>query len=565
MNNEKLNEILQSLLQANRENEVIEFKEAQNSYDFDKLGMYFSALCNEANLKAKEHAWLIFGVADKGKTVVGSRYRHDSRPHLDSLKKEIADKTTNRITLIEIYELTLPEGRVVMFQIPAAPAGMPVAWNGHYYGRDGESLGPLNLEEIERIRKQVAYFDWSAATVEGAKLEDLDQDAIKLARANFAKKNPRLAENINEWSDEMFLKKTKLSVGGKLTRTAILLLGLPESDHFIQPAQARITWQLRDAQGTNRDYEHFGCPFILAIDQVYVKIRNLKYRYVKVDSLFPEEVNQYDPSSIREALNNCIAHQDYIKAERINVVEYENDRLLFSNAGEFLPGSVETVLSSDEPPRFYRNSHLAQAMVSFNMIDTVGSGIKQMFLKQKERFFPMPDYDLSNGMVKAVLIGKVLDIEYAKVLARNPSLTLEEIIMLDSVQKKKTITDGEAQILRAKGLIEGKKPNYIISANVAKTTGQVAAYLNLKGEDTAYCTQKLLELIRMNRTGTDKKEIRALLRNKLPEQLTQKQRDYRISYFLKKLKEEGLIENKGSDKNPNWVPKDVEEITKSSK
>lgn len=149
--------------------------------------MYFSALSNEANLKGKEYAWLIFGVADKGKIIVGSNYRSGNRPHLDSLK-EIADKTSNRITFIEIYELLKKDGRVLMFQVPAAPAGIPVAWDGHYYGRDGESIGPLNLEEIERIRKQVAYFDWSASTVEGAVLSDLDRDAIKVARINFAKK-----------------------------------------------------------------------------------------------------------------------------------------------------------------------------------------------------------------------------------------------------------------------------------------------------------------------------------------------------------------------------------------
>lgn len=237
------------------------------------------------------------------------------------------------------------------------------------------------------------------------------------------------------------------------------------------------------------------------------------------------------------------------------MVEYEDGKLIFSNAGEFLPGSVSTILESDEPPRFYRNSHLAQAMVSFNMIDTVGSGIKSIFLQQKERFFPMPDYDLSNNMVKASLIGKVLDMEYAKVLARNPSLSLEEIIMLDSVQKKKPLADMEAQLLKSKGLIEGKKPNFIISANIAKTTGQVATYLNLKGENTAYCKQKVLELILMNKIGTHKKEIRELLKNKLPEHLDEKQKENRISYFLKKLKEEGLIENNGSDSNPNWVPK----------
>ena len=62
-----------------------------------------------------------------------------------------------------------------MFQIPAAPPGIPIAWEGHYYGRDGEELAPLNLEELERIRKQVRLADWSAGICETATLRDLDE------------------------------------------------------------------------------------------------------------------------------------------------------------------------------------------------------------------------------------------------------------------------------------------------------------------------------------------------------------------------------------------------------
>lgn len=386
-------------------------------------------------------------------------------------------------------------------------------------------------------------------------LNDLDPQAIRLAKENFSRKNERLSSHVAGWKDELFLKKSKLAIGGKLTRTAILLLGLPESDHFLQPSQARITWQLRDANNVSKDYEHFGCPFLLAIDKVYAKIRNLKYRYQKVGTLFPEEISQFDQTSIREALNNCIAHQDYTKNERINVVEFEDGKLLFSNAGEFLPGSVENVLESDEPPRFYRNNHLAHAMVNFNMIDTVGSGIKNIFLQQKARFFPMPDYDLSNNMVKTTLIGKILDMEYAKVLARNPLLSLDEIILLDKVQKEKSLTDTEAAQLRTKHLIEGKRPNYIISEKVAKSTKQVATYLRLKGENTAYCKQKVLELITINKSGTHKREIKELLANKLPESLTEKQRVNKMSYILRKLKEEEKIKNTGNDAVPNWVSK----------
>jgi len=157
MTEKDLKKKLEELRSSPGETEIVEFKEAKNGYDFNKLGKYFSALSNEANLKGKDESWLVFGLENKKRDVVGTDYRRDNRPALDSLKGEIGNKTINRITFIEIHEMDLPEGRVVMFQIPAAPKGIPISWEGHYYGRDGEELVPLNLTELETIRKQATY------------------------------------------------------------------------------------------------------------------------------------------------------------------------------------------------------------------------------------------------------------------------------------------------------------------------------------------------------------------------------------------------------------------------
>ncbi|HCF1264196.1 TPA: putative DNA binding domain-containing protein, partial [Pseudomonas aeruginosa] len=299
---------LQRLLTGSGENEVVEFKEAKNSYDFDKLGRYFSALSNEANLKGLPSAWLVFGVKDN-QQVVGTRYREQPK-QLQSLKKEVADKVSQRLTFIEIHTVLHPAGRVLLLEIPAAPQGLPVAWEGHYYGRDGESLGPLSLEEIERIRNQNRLQDWSAGICHGATLDDLSDEAIALARREYATKHPKLADELPNWSDETFLNKAKLAIQGQITRTAILLLGKPEAAHWLNPASPTVTWILKDRDGLERDYKHFSCPLLVDADEVYRKIRNLKYRYMSDGSLFPEEVDQYDPFIIREALNNAIAHQD---------------------------------------------------------------------------------------------------------------------------------------------------------------------------------------------------------------------------------------------------------------
>jgi len=545
MTRDELLHKLNELRKLPAETEVFEFKEAKNVYDFNKLGKYFSALSNEANLKGKQHAWLIFGIKDKGRTVVGSRFRQ-SRKDLDSLKGEIANKTTNRITFIEIYELHLPEGRILMFQIPAAPKGIPIAFDGHYYGRDGEELSPLNLEEIERIRAQAITEDWSAAIVPGATIEDLDLMAIMKARENYKNKFPEQAKDLDSWDDATFLNKGKIIIKGRITRSAIILLGKAESEHFISPAEATIRWVLKDTKGNEKDYYIESCPLLLAVDKIYAKIRNLKYRYIKDGTLFPEEVDQYEPFVIREAINNCIAHQDYTLGGRINVVEME-DQLIFTNLGSFIPGSVEKVVKEDAPEEHYRNKFLATAMFNLKMVDTVGGGIRKMFNYQRARFFPMPEYDLSEEKVKVTVIGKVLDLDFARVLARNPRLSLEQIITLDKVQKRKNLTEDEIKTLKSFGLIEGRKPNYIISAQVTASVSSEklkADYIKHRGFDDEHYKKLIIEYLR--KFGkSPRKNLEKLLWEKLPDILTETQKKNKVGNLLSALRIDGKIQNSG--------------------
>jgi ATP-dependent DNA helicase RecG len=553
MDRTQLQSVLDHLRSQPSETEVFEFKEAKNTYDFTKLGKYFSALCNEANLKGCSHAWLIFGIKDKGRTIVSSQFRQN-RTDLDSLKGEIADKTSNRITFIEIYELQLPEGRVVMFQIPPAPSGIPVAFDGHYYGRDGEELSPLNLEEIERIRSQSTVADWSAVTIPDATIADLDPHALQIARANFINKFPDKAGDAVAWDDETFLNKAKITIKGKITRAAILLLGREESEHFINPAEAKIRWVLKDLKNQDKDHDVFSCPLLLAVDKVYGKIRNLKYRYLKEGTLFPDEVLKYEPFVIREAINNCIAHQNYMDGGRINVIEIEDEQLIFTNYGSFIPGSVEKVVTDDAPEEYYRNKFLATAMFNLKMVDTAGGGIKKMFNFQRARFFPMPEYDFSDGKVKVTVTGKVLDLEFARVLARNPELTLEEIIVLDKIQKKKEISDQDAQHLKKRNFIEGRKPNYFISAKVASSTydGDLKAqYIRHRGFDDDHYRNMIIEYLNTYKTAT-RKDFNRLLMQKLPDILSQKQKNTKIGNLLLSLRLENVIHNTGSDKKPCW-------------
>jgi ATP-dependent DNA helicase RecG len=544
-----MSERLQALLELPSENEVVEFKEAKNGYDFTKLGKYFSALSNEANLKRRSAAWLVFGVKDN-RQVVGSNFRAQ-RKDLDHLKEEIADKTTNRITFVEIHEVQHADGRVVLFEIPAAPKGIPIAFDGHYYGRDGEALSPLNLEEIERIRAQMGTEDWSAVVVPEAALDDLDEEALAVARRNFKSKFPDKAADVDGWDDATFLNKAKLTIKGKITRAALLLLGKEEAEHFLQPAEAKVRWLLKDHQGNDRDYALFGMPMLLAVDKVYAKIRNLKYRYIREGTLFPEEIDQYEPYAIREALNNCIAHQDYTLAGRINVIEHE-ESLTFTNLGSFVPGDVRRVVMDDAPEEHYRNRFLATAMFNLKMVDTAGGGIRKLFLFQRQRFFPMPDYDLFDNRVKVKLTGKVLDMDYARLLARDGGLSLQEIMALDKVQKHQPLNVEDEKLLKAKALIEGRKPNFYIAKPVAQQIGQKASYSKNRAFDKQYYLDLICKAIGEH-GSMSRRDIDELLWNKLPDWMDDTKKKHRVTNLMTECRRQEKIVNEGSDTQPKWV------------
>lgn len=524
-------EVLNNLLSFTVENEVVEFKEAKNQFDKDKLGKYFSALSNEANLKGQSHAWLLFGVKND-KSVVGTSITDNQ---INEYKAEIANHTSPKLSFIDIHKVNYQGLNVLLLEIPAAPQGTPVSWKGHRYGRDGESLGGLNDYELKKIQSQVVKNDWSAKIIEQATLNDLSQEAILMARKQYSEKNAKLKEEIQKWDDTTFLNKAKVCINGKITNTAILLLGKPESEHFISPATSKISWILKDRDNIEKDYEHFSCPLLLEVENVKSKIRNLKYRYIKDGTLFPDEVDQYDPYIVREALNNCIAHQDYTLGGKINVVEHEDGRLTFANSGTFIPESIEKVIETDAPETNYRNPFLANAMVNLNMIDTIGSGIKKMFVIQKNKYFPLPDYDFSNEKITVQITGKVVDVNYARKLAELKELSLQEIMLLDKVAKNKPITNDEARKLKSKNLIEGRKPNYHISSSVANVTGEKAKYIKQRGIDDNYCMKIILDYIKEFKVAS-RSEIEELVLSKLPDILSETQKRNKVKNLLQKLK-----------------------------
>ncbi len=539
-------EVFKSLT-SHSESEVVEFKKAENSFDFDDLGKYFSALSNEANLRGIDFAWLIFGYDEKKHEIVGTSYKNGEGA-LNNLKHDFSQHTTDGQTFREIIPIEVERKRILMFKIPASPRNIVMKWKGIAYGRDGESLKPLNQSKQDEIRRQTPAPDWSAEIVPDATIDDLDEVAIAKARKMFKKVHSRIpAEEVNNWSTEEFLSKCELMENGKLTRAAIILLGKMFSDSKLRPAIAEVTWTLRDGKQDVVDYEHFSVPFILTVDEILAKIHNLTLREMPGGTLFPDTMKQYDDYTIREALHNCIAHQDYTLRQRINFVENPGF-LYYANGGSFIPGSLENALATNGPQRFFRNACLCKAMVHFNMIDTVSRGIKKMFTEQMERRFPMPDYEIDNEKkeVAVRIYGNAINERYTKLLKDNDNLTLHDCISLDAIQKGHRIDDEIARDLLNRGLIEGEAPNYTISLGIAKASNQLPGYTKAKGLDKLRLKQMVLQLLHnAGEDGARREIIYEYLKDLLPSNKTQEQQLRYLGRLLVEMNEEGAIERTG--------------------
>ena len=552
INMDDIKNILLSLLESN-EKEYVEYKEAKQNFDFNELGRYFSALSNGANLQGKQYAWLIFGVNDKTHELVNTNYHKGS--DFNKLKKDLMQSTNDGLTFLNIYDFEIESNRVVMFKIPAA-VGVPTTWKKIAYDRNGEEVVPLNDAKRDIILSTNSI-DWTRQVISELTVNDLDPKAILKAREQFKKKNENkeIASEIDKMDDVTFLNKAKLLLNGKITRAAWLLLGKEDVNTAVESCIPTITWKLQDEKGVV-DYEHFTIPFILTMEKATDKIRNLKYRYIPSQTtIFPEEVDKYDTTILRELLNNAVAHQDYRISGRVNLIELK-DKVIIVNEGSFIPQSVDNlIIDEGYVPPYYRNMFLAQAMVNLNLIDTAGMGIRRSFEKLRARYFPMLDYNLSeSNRVKVTIYGSVLNEKYTSVLFENKDLTLEEVMLLDRVQKNITITKKQSDLLRKKHLIEGRYPNIYISKGISEMVDEKVGYTKKAGFNDQYYKDLVLKFIDDFGQIT-KKELDELLMDKLPDSLNENQKKRRILYLVSEQlnRKEHKIYNSGTNRNPIWV------------
>jgi ATP-dependent DNA helicase RecG len=185
------------------EGERLEFKEAKNNFDFERLVQYCVAIANEGG------GILVLGVTDKRpRKVVGSRAFED----LERTKSQLVDRLRLRIEADVIHH---PDGRVVVLTVPARPIGTPLDYKGSYLMRAGESLVAMTPDKLRRIFDE-ALPDYSAETSPGASMADLDPACVEKFRELWRRKSGN--EQLERLPPEQLLGDAELLVDGRVPR-----------------------------------------------------------------------------------------------------------------------------------------------------------------------------------------------------------------------------------------------------------------------------------------------------------------------------------------------------------
>ena len=348
------------------------------------------------------------------------------------------------------------------------------------------------------------------------------------------------------WDDETFLNKAKVCIGGKITRTAIILLGKAGSrslsGRFASAIELDLEGQGRDGAGLQALWPAVpSCRRCGAGQRPQSDVPGAAW-----GTLFPVELLQYDPWVLRETLHNAIAHQDYPISGRINVVEFE-DRLVVANMGAFLarrrgerhssgcpvqrlsecvPGPGDGRPGHDRHHRQRHQTHLSSPEEAFLPHAGLqpdraprGSGADH---RQGDRREVHPDAD---GEGRPRPLGR-----------DRPGQGAEgEADQRGRVQG----SEGEETGGRA-------RPNLFVSAEIAAATETQADYIKKRAFDKDH--YKKMVVAYLTKFGEAKREdIDKLLIDKLSDALDEDQKRNFITNLLQEMRKDGVLDREGAE------------------
>lgn len=371
------------------ETQNLEFKEAKNQYDNDKLLKYCVAVANEGG------GHLLFGIADKPpRTVVGSQAVNN-----------IVDMAAKIFTAVgfrvDIEEVLHPDGRVVVFVIPPRPRGTAYHHKGAYLMRSGEELIPMSEDQLRKIfaEGQPSWLDNPALNDQAA------QDVIQLldTQAFFDLMNlpyPTHQQSVIErLIAERLIQET--AAGFSILNIGALLLAKNLKNFSgVSRKAARVVVYAGDSKLNTKSDITGEKGYAVGFKGLVAYVMGQLPQNEIIEDAIRKEVKLVPEVVIRELLANALIHQDLEMTGASPVVEIYSNRVEISNPGEpIVP--VERFIDGYQS----RNERLADLMRRFGICEEKSSGIDRVVESAELLQLPAPEFLVSFKRTAVVIHG----------------------------------------------------------------------------------------------------------------------------------------------------------------
>lgn len=362
--------------QSKPENQNLEFKEAKNQFDTEKLCHYCVALANEGG------GYLIFGICDKlPRDVVGTNAFPDTL--------DITEKLFQRLGFrVDIQELNHPDGRVLVFDIPARPRGTAYNYKGAYLMRSGEELVPMSEDYLRKIFAE-GQPDWleqqATDKITGQDVVSLLDTQTFFDLLNLPYPTHQKAV-LDKLVDERLIEESNgyfriLNIG------AILLAKHLNQFPTVSRKSTRvIVYKDKSKLDTLSDLtgdKGYAVGFFGLVRYVMDKLPQNE----TIQNVIRQSVKLVPDEAIREVLANALIHQDFNITGASPIVEIYSDRVEISNPGApIVP--VERFIDGYQS----RNERLADLMRRFGICEEKSSGIDRLIRAAELMQLPAPDF-----------------------------------------------------------------------------------------------------------------------------------------------------------------------------
>jgi ATP-dependent DNA helicase RecG len=519
----------------------LEFKEAKQSYQFDKLVEYCVALANEGG------GTIILGVTDRRpRRIVGTAAFAEPGRTEAGLHERLVHR-------IPVEELRTAEGRVLVVQVPARLPGTAWQIDGRYLKRAGDELAALSDAELRVIFAETGP-DFSAEACPRASMSDLSPEAIGAFRSRWAATTRD--ERKTRWSDEQTLANAELIVDGRLTYSALILFGTRAAlGRWLAQAELVFEYRSSGASGPAADREEYREGFFLWHDTIWNKINLRNDRQSYQDGLFRVELLTFDELSVREALLNAVSHRDYRHGSSVFVRQYAQ-RLEVASPGGLPTGITPANILDQQNPR---NRRLAEALAKCGFVERSGQGMNLMFESAIKHGKSLPSLAGTSGHeVRLTLHGAITSPAFVRFIerlgeGRLKSFSTYDFLALDHLRREQALPEhlkGCLPDLIAAGAVEsvgrGRGARYMLTRSLYAALGNKGTYTRTKGLDRATNKALLLRHIEDNATtGARMDEFRQVL-----PALGRSQ----IQVLLRELRKDRLVHSVGATRAARWFP-----------